>query len=203
MPHHEKRREGVRVDYLGGALCVVGLGTLVFGFIEQPRLGWSATIIGTLLGGAAALVAFVVWERKESQPMLPLRLFRLRNFSVSNIETFAVYGGLSAFSFFLVVFLQQLAGYSPFRAGLTTLPVTLVMFSLSRYAGAFRDEVRAALAHDARADHRRPLDDRFHAAADARELLARPPAAAPRLRRRPLLDGGAADDDRALGCRPR
>jgi EmrB/QacA subfamily drug resistance transporter len=137
MPHHTSRREGVRVDYLGGALCVAGLGTLVFGFIEQPRLGWNATIIGTLLAGAALLVAFVVWERMEPQPMLPLRLFRLRNFSVANIETFAVYGGLSAFSFFLVVFLQQLAGYSPFRAGLTTVPVTIVMFALSRYAGRF------------------------------------------------------------------
>jgi predicted MFS family arabinose efflux permease len=69
--------------------------------------------------------------------MLPLRLFRLRNFSVTNIETFSVYGGLSAFFFFLVVFLQQNAGYSPFRAGLATLPVTVVMFVLSRYAGRY------------------------------------------------------------------
>jgi predicted MFS family arabinose efflux permease len=116
---------------------VVGLGAIVFGFIEQPRYGWSAGILAALLGGAAALAAFVVWERREPQPMLPLRLFALRNFSVTNIETFAVYGGLSAFSFFLVVFLQQLAGYSPFRAGLTTLPVTVVMFVLSRYAGRY------------------------------------------------------------------
>ena len=137
MAHHESRREGVRVDYVGGTLCVVGLGAIVFGFIEQPAHGWSAMILASLLGGAAALAAFVIWERKEPQPMLPLRLFRLRNFSVTNVETFAVYGGLSAFSFFLVVFLQQLAGYSPFRAGLTTLPVTMVMFALSRYAGRF------------------------------------------------------------------
>jgi MFS family permease len=138
MPHKESRREGVRVDYVGGALCVIGLGAIVAGFIEQPRYGWlNAGIVASLLGGAAALAAFVVWERKEPQPMLPLRLFALRNFSVANIETFAVYGGLSAFAFFLVVFLQQLAGYSPFRAGLTTLPVTLVMFVLSRYAGRY------------------------------------------------------------------
>jgi EmrB/QacA subfamily drug resistance transporter len=137
MAHHETRREGVRVDYVGGALCVIGLGAIVFGFIEQPQHGWDAMIIASLLGGAAALAAFVMWERREPQPMLPLRLFRLRNFSVTNIETFAVYGGLSAFSFFLVVFLQQLAGYSPFRAGLTTLPVTVIMFGLSRYAGRY------------------------------------------------------------------
>jgi predicted MFS family arabinose efflux permease len=67
--------------------------------------------------------------------MLPLRLFRSRNFSATNIETLAVYGGLSAWAFFLVLFLQQLTGYSPFRSGLATLPVTVVLFALSRYTG--------------------------------------------------------------------
>jgi len=135
MAQKESRREGARVDYLGGGLCVIGLGAIVFAFIEQPRHGWGAMILGTLFGGAAALAAFVVWETHERQPMLPLRLFRLRNFSVTNIETFAVYGGLSTFSFFLVVFLQQTVGYSPFRAGLATLPVTAMMFVLSPRAG--------------------------------------------------------------------
>jgi len=59
----------------------------------------------------------------------------LRNFSVANAETFAVYGGLSTWSFFLTIFLQQLAGYSPFRSGLATLPVTIAFVSLSRFAG--------------------------------------------------------------------
>jgi predicted MFS family arabinose efflux permease len=54
---------------------------------------------------------------------------------VTNIETLAVYGGLSAWSFFLVLYLQQIAGYTPFQAGLATLPVTVVMFLLSRYVG--------------------------------------------------------------------
>jgi predicted MFS family arabinose efflux permease len=67
--------------------------------------------------------------------MLPLRLFASRNFSVTNVETLAVYGGLSAWGFFLALFLQQLAGYSPFRAGLATLPVTIVMFFLSPRVG--------------------------------------------------------------------
>jgi EmrB/QacA subfamily drug resistance transporter len=137
MPHHETRRADVRVDYTGGALCVIGLGALVFGFIEQPRRGWDVAVVAALLGGAAALAAFISWERRSSQPMLPLRLFRMRNFSVTNVETFSVYGGLSAWSFFLTLFLQQLVGYSPFHAGLATLPVTLVMFALSRYAGRY------------------------------------------------------------------
>jgi EmrB/QacA subfamily drug resistance transporter len=137
MPHDETRREGARVDYIGAALCVGGLGALVFGFIEQPTRGWDAGVMAALLGGAAALAAFVAWEKRIEQPMLPLRLFRLRNFSVTNIETFSVYGGLSAFIFFLVVFLQQNGGYSPFRSGLATLPVTVVTFGLSRYAGRY------------------------------------------------------------------
>src|SRR4029079_17430621 len=104
-------------------------------FIEQPVRGWDAAILACLLGGAALLAAFVIWEMHARQPMLELRLFRLRNFSVTNIETLAVYGGLSAWGFFLVLYLQQIAGYSPFRAGLASVPVTIVMFFLSRQTG--------------------------------------------------------------------
>jgi EmrB/QacA subfamily drug resistance transporter len=126
----------VRVDFAGAALCVVGLGALVYALIEQPRLGWSHwSIAGGLAVGAACLASFLTWERRTPTPMLPLRLFARRNFSVTNVETFAVYGGLSAWGFFLALFLQQLAGYSPFEAGLATIPVTVVMFLLSRRAG--------------------------------------------------------------------
>jgi EmrB/QacA subfamily drug resistance transporter len=128
-------KERVRVDAGGAVLCAVGLGALVFGFIEQPRLGWGAAVGGALAGGAAALVAFVVYELRIQHPMLPLRLFGKRNFSVTNIETLAVYGGLSCWGFFLILFLQQLGHYSAFRAGLATIPVTIVMFFLSRFAG--------------------------------------------------------------------
>jgi predicted MFS family arabinose efflux permease len=67
--------------------------------------------------------------------MLPLALFRRRNFAVTNLETFAVYGGLSAWGFFLTLFLQQIAGYTPFQAGLATVPLTIGLFVLSRYIG--------------------------------------------------------------------
>ena len=71
--------------------------------------------------------------------MLPLRLFRRRNFSAGNIETFAMYAGLAILFFFLVLFLQQIGGYSPLKSGLATLPVTIVMFVLSRRFGALAD----------------------------------------------------------------
>jgi EmrB/QacA subfamily drug resistance transporter len=132
---HEQRKQ-VRIDYLGAILCVVGLGAVVFGFIEQPRLGWSSpAVAGTILGGAGLLAAFVLHESRTKDPMLPLRLFKSRNFSVSNIETLAVYGALSGAFFFLAIFLQQSAGWTPLQAGAATSPVTVVMFFLSRKVG--------------------------------------------------------------------
>ncbi len=128
--------ERVRLDLVGAVLCAGGLGSLVFGFIEQPRLGWgNPAVPATITGGAALLGGFALYEARTPHAMLPLRLFRLRNFSVTNAETLAVYGGLSAWGFFLTLFLQQLAGYSPLQAGLATLPVTIVMFLLSRSVG--------------------------------------------------------------------
>lgn len=129
------RRERVQVDVVGAVLCAGGLGAIVFGFIEQPRLGWGAAVSAALAGGAASLAAFVLYERRTAHPMLPLRLFGKRNFSVTNVETLAVYGGLSCWGFFLILFLQQRGHYSAFRAGLAALPVTIVMFFLSRLAG--------------------------------------------------------------------
>jgi EmrB/QacA subfamily drug resistance transporter len=137
MPHAEVRRPDVRIDFLGAALCVTGLGAVVFGLIEQPQRGLDAAVAACLAAGCALLAAFVLWERRARQPMLELRLFRRRNFGVTNVETLAVWGGLSAFSFFLPLYLQQIAGYTPFRAGLASFPVTIVLFVLSRYAGRY------------------------------------------------------------------
>jgi len=93
------------------------------------------TGLGSIAAGVVLLGAFVHWERRTAEPMLPLFLFRRRNFSVANLETFAVYAGLSTLMFFLTIFLQQLAGYSALQAGLSLLPVTIVMFVGSREVG--------------------------------------------------------------------
>jgi predicted MFS family arabinose efflux permease len=73
--------------------------------------------------------------------MMPLQLFAVRNFAVGNVTTFAMYGGLGVATFFLVVFLQQVAGYTPLASGLALLPITLVIFALSRRSGALSDRL--------------------------------------------------------------
>ena len=129
-------RKHARVDFVGGVLCVLGLGGPVFALIEQPKRGWSdPLILVSFVGGSALLALFIAWEARSTAPMLPLRLFRKRNFSWANLETFTVYAALSTLTFFLVIFLQQLAGYSPFKSGLATVPITIVMFVLSPRVG--------------------------------------------------------------------
>jgi EmrB/QacA subfamily drug resistance transporter len=132
----QKRREDLRVDVWGGVLCTAGLGLLVAGFIEQPQRGWSdPLILGAFVGGLGLLAAFVLYELRTPLPMLPLRLFRLRNFSVANIETLSVYGGLSGLTTFLTLFLIEFAGFSALQAGVSILPVTIVMFFVSPRTG--------------------------------------------------------------------
>lgn len=137
-PAHDRGGRGV--DYPGALLCALGLGGPVFALIEQPRLGWqSAAVWLPLVLGFALLGAFLAFEARARDPMLPLKLFGRRNFSAGNVETFAMYAGLSIVFFFLVLFLQQIGGYTPLKSGLATLPVTVMMFLLSRRFGALAD----------------------------------------------------------------
>jgi EmrB/QacA subfamily drug resistance transporter len=136
VPMEPPPAERPRVDFVGAALCVLGLGGPVFALIEQPKRGWGdPLILLTLIGGVAILAVFIWWEHVADHPMLPLRLFSKRNFSFANIETLTVYAGLSTLTFFLVLFLQQLAGYSALRSGLALVPITVVMFVLSPRVG--------------------------------------------------------------------
>ena len=126
-----------RIDIPGAVLCVIGLAGPTYALIQQPLLGWSdPQVWAPLIGGLGALLAFVMYERHAPDPMLPPAIFRSRNFAVGNVVTLSVYAGLSAASFFIAIFLQQVSGYSAFAAGLTLLPVTLLMIGLSRRFGA-------------------------------------------------------------------
>ncbi len=131
-----------RIDWTGAALCAIGLAGPVYGLIRQPDAGWaSPAVLGPVLGGVAVLAAFFWHERRSADPMLPLGLFGRRNFAVGNLQTLSMYGGLSITFFFLVLFLQQVAGYDALQAGLATLPTTLVMLVLSKRFGALSDRI--------------------------------------------------------------
>jgi EmrB/QacA subfamily drug resistance transporter len=136
------QRPATPVDWTGAGLVALGLGGVVYGLIEEPREGWgSPVILVTLLGGIALLCAFVAWERHTEHPMLPPDLFARRNFAVGNVATLCIYAGLGSGFFLLVIFLQQVAGLSALEAGAATLPITLLMFTLSKRFGALADRV--------------------------------------------------------------
>ena len=135
-------KTGRRVDFIGAGLCAAGLGGVVFALIEQPHYGWrSPVIILPLVGGIVAFAGFLVYERRAAEPMLELELFSHRNFAFGNAETLALYGGLGILFFFLTIFLQEVAGYTALESGLTVVPVTLVLFALSRRFGALADRL--------------------------------------------------------------
>jgi EmrB/QacA subfamily drug resistance transporter len=129
-----------RVDWTGGALGAAGLAGPIYALIEQPAHGWcDPRVLVALIAGCLLLVAFVAWERRREAPMLPFGIFRSRNFSVGNLATFSLYAALNITTFFLVVFLQQVAGYSPLVAGLSLLPTSILMFLLASRFGALAD----------------------------------------------------------------
>lgn len=120
------------IDWLGIGLSAVGLGGPVFALIEQPDRGWGDPAVWLpFVAGIVCFVLFVVHEMRARHPMLDLGLFRIRNFAVTNLTTLATYAGLIGGLFFVGLFLQQVAGYSPLEAGLATTPVSLILFFLS------------------------------------------------------------------------
>jgi EmrB/QacA subfamily drug resistance transporter len=141
-PSPARAGAGRRPDWIGAALCAIGLAGPTFGLIHQPEVGWgSPEVIVPIAGGLLVFAGFVAWERRARDPMLPLGLFGRGNFAWGNVETFAMYGGLGAMFFVLVLFLQQVAGWDALEAGLAVLPSTIVMFALSRRFGALADRI--------------------------------------------------------------
>jgi EmrB/QacA subfamily drug resistance transporter len=140
VPAGRERDPDAKVDVVGATLCALGLAGITFGLIEQPLRGWGSPAVALPLAiGALLFASFIVWEGRARHPMLPLSLFRRRNFAVGNVETFAMYGGLGLMFFFLILFLQQIAGWSALAAGSASIPVTLLMFALSTRFGELAD----------------------------------------------------------------
>ncbi|MFJ6701017.1 MFS transporter [Streptomyces sp. NPDC091272] len=124
------------IDVPGTALSVLGVGLLTYGLIEGGARGWtSPLILGSFTAAVILLAAFVAVEARRSAPMLPLRLFRRRLFTVSNIAMAVVGFALMGSSFFFSQFFVYVQGSSILRAGLQTLPVSLAMVIVSPFAG--------------------------------------------------------------------
>jgi EmrB/QacA subfamily drug resistance transporter len=126
-----------RVDLVGAALVTIGLVGLTYGLIEGAGRGWTDPIVLTaLIGGVLLLVAFVAWEGRAREPLLPLSLFKSTQFSATNVVTFVVYGALGGALFLLPIQLQQVSGYTALQAGVSLLPITALMLALSARSGA-------------------------------------------------------------------
>lgn len=122
-------------DVPGAVLIATGLGALSWGLISAGDAGFGAAQVALLAAGVAALAGFVAVQARSRHPMLPLSLFRSRQFTAANAATLAVYAALSGMFFLLVIYLQQVAGYSALAAGAALLPVTALMLLFSARAG--------------------------------------------------------------------
>lgn len=130
------RKAGVHIDYPGAVLGILGLGGPVFALIEQGNLGWSSPAIYLPFAlGLVCLGLFLWWQTRARNPMLPLGLFRIRNFSAGNLSTAFVYAALSIGGFIIVIFLQEVAGFSATVAALALLPVSIGNVLLSSFFG--------------------------------------------------------------------
>ena len=134
------------VDWLGAVLATLGLAGVVYALIQAPAEGWSsATVMGAGMLGVAALACFVRVEAKSAAPMLPLHLFRERNFAGTNLLTLLLYAALGGGLYFLPLNLIQVQGMGATAAGAALLPFIAIMFTLSRWAGTLVDKFGAKL----------------------------------------------------------
>ncbi|SDW34484.1 drug resistance transporter, EmrB/QacA subfamily [Arthrobacter sp. cf158] len=130
------RDRSKRIDYLGAFLAMIGLGGPVYAFIEQGRMGWGSVQVWVpLVVGVGAMVLFLIHEARTAEPMLPLRLFAIRNFGWGNIATLAIYAGISLGFFVLGIYLQQVGGMGATAAGIALLPGTVILMLGASYFG--------------------------------------------------------------------
>jgi EmrB/QacA subfamily drug resistance transporter len=138
LRHVPESRNGARggVDWVGALIVTVGLGGVAYGFIESAGAGWSRpSIWGSSTLGCLCLFGFFLFESRVRSPMVPLELFRSRNFSSANLLTLFLYSALGIFFFLFPLNLIQVQHYSATAAGAAGLPLILLMFLLSRWSG--------------------------------------------------------------------
>src|SRR5215831_12989784 len=135
-----------RVDWTGAALAVIGLGAIVFGLLEWPGPDTDRRIvIGAMTAGVLSLVALIIVEGRVPTPMVPLRLFASRTFTLANVLTLLLYGALAMVLWLLPLELIQVKRYSATAAGAALLPLPLLLFALSRWSGGLVARVGSRL----------------------------------------------------------
>ncbi len=137
-----KDPEATPLDPIGAVLSLVGLGALVFGIIEGPDRGWTSTnVLTAFVVAAVGLVAFLVWERRTAHPMLPLKLFQDRRLSVGSGVISTAFFVMFGLFFLFTMYLQFVRGYSPLRAGLSTLPLALTLVAVAPRSAALAERL--------------------------------------------------------------
>ena len=146
VPESRNANAPARLDWSGAALASVALGCLVYGLIASSDSGWGEPrVLGALLAALALLAVFIRVERHHAAPMLPLGLFRSRDFSGANLLTLLLYAALGGGLFFLPLNLIQVQGYTATAAGAALLPFTVILFAFSRYTGGLVERYGARL----------------------------------------------------------
>jgi len=141
VPETRDEQASGRLDLPGAGYAAVGLGALIYALTEGPVRRWPGSLIVTAAAGVLLLLAFAVNEHRRPDPMMPLSLFRSRQFSAANLVTFLVYAALSGAFFLLPVQLQLVSGFTPVAAGSSLLPVTVVMLLLSARMGRLAQRI--------------------------------------------------------------
>lgn len=125
LPTIESNRKGNSLDLPGAFLVTSGLMLLVYGLVHASESGWgAASTLGFIAAAIALLAGFIVNERRVAQPLMPLRIFRIRNVSAGNLMQLPITAGMFSVFFYLSIYMQQVLGYSPVQTGLANLPFT-------------------------------------------------------------------------------
>jgi MFS family permease len=131
-----------RLDVLGVTLVGAGALGLVWGLVRVNSIGWtSPEVLSALVGGSLFVAAFVTWELRATDPMLPMRFFAMREFAAGNAAAFMLYGSVYGSVFYIAQYLQVGLGYSPLGAGLRFIPWTVLMFVIAPVAGRLVDRI--------------------------------------------------------------